>query len=232
MRWSRVSVAGLIFGIVGVAVSTSASQSSARQSATPQEDVLPALLVEVRGLRAAMEQMASAGPRVQLALGRVQLQEQRVNNLMRRIEEGRSHLGDAQRKYDQMQQQLRGLQEALRDPAPNGPPAAELQAMQRDSERELARLCRRRSAADRRNVGDGRGPRRRAGPVGRSQSAHGGTGAVAGAAVSAPAHRGPMTLQPAEAREGTSNQPDFSTASARYQAPRSPVLVFWRTMSL
>ena len=141
MRWSSVVLAGLIIVTAGLAVSTSASQSSARQSAPPPEDVLPALLVEVRGLRAAMEQMASAGPRVQLALGRVQLQEQRVNNLMRRIEEGRSHLGDAQRKYDQMQQQLRGLESAIRDPRPDGPPVAELQAMQRETERELARLA-------------------------------------------------------------------------------------------
>lgn len=126
---------------VGLTVSTNASQSASRQSATAHEDVLPALLVEVRGLRAAMEQMASAGPRVQLALGRVQLQEQRVNNLLRRIEEGRDRAADAQRKHDQMQQQLRGLQEAVRDPKPEGPPVAELQAMQRETERELARLA-------------------------------------------------------------------------------------------
>ncbi|HEU4937778.1 MAG TPA: hypothetical protein VFT39_15065 [Vicinamibacterales bacterium] len=141
MRWSSVALAGFISVMAGLAVSTSASQSDARRQTAQQEDVLPALLAEVRGLRAAMEQMASVGPRVQLALGRVQLQEQRVNTLMRRIEEGRSHLADAQRKYDQTQQQLRGLQEALRDPRPDGPPAAELQAMQRETERELARLA-------------------------------------------------------------------------------------------
>jgi len=141
MRWSSVVLAGFIIVIAGLAVGTSASQSTARQPATQQEDVLPALLVEVRGLRAAMEQMASAGPRVQLALGRVQLQEQRVNNLLRRIEDARGHVADAQRKYDQTQQQLRGLQEAIRDPAPNGPPVAELQAMQRETEREIARVA-------------------------------------------------------------------------------------------
>jgi hypothetical protein len=40
-----------------------------------------ALLREVDGLRVAMEQKASAGPRVQLAIKRLQLQEQRVNNM-------------------------------------------------------------------------------------------------------------------------------------------------------
>ena len=48
------------------------------QQPTAGSDTLAALMVEVRGLRAAMEQMASAGPRVQLGLGRVQLQEQRI----------------------------------------------------------------------------------------------------------------------------------------------------------
>ena len=140
MRWSSVVLAGFIVAIVGFAVSISASQSNTRGATTQHDHVPPALLAEVRGLRAAMEQMASAGPRVQLALGRVQLQEQRVNNLLRRSEEGRGHLADAQRKYDQTQQQLRSLQEALREPRPDGPPAAELQAMQRDTERELARV--------------------------------------------------------------------------------------------
>jgi chromosome segregation ATPase len=139
MRWSSVVLAGFILVIAGLAVSTSASQSTTRQSATQQEDVLPALLIEVRGLRVAMEQMATAGPRVQLALGRVQLQEQRVNNLMRRAEEGRNRLGDAQQKYEQMQAQLRQIQEGVRDPRPDGPPLPQLQAEQRETEREVAR---------------------------------------------------------------------------------------------
>jgi chromosome segregation ATPase len=141
MKWSSVAVAGFIIVIAGLAVSTSASQTTARRPAGQQEDVLPALLTEVRGLRVAMEQMASAGPRVQLALGRVQLQEQRVNNLLRRVEEGRSHLAETQRKYDQMQQELRGIEGLIREPKPDGPPVAELQNMQRGTEREIARLA-------------------------------------------------------------------------------------------
>ena len=140
-RSAIVLTLGLAALAIGSAVRISASQASTRQASAPQEEVLPARLVEVRGLRAAMEQMASAGPRVQLALGRVQLQEQRVNTLMRRLEDGRAHLGDTQRRYDQMQQQLRGLEGAIREPRPDGPPLAELQAMQRESERELARLA-------------------------------------------------------------------------------------------
>jgi peptidoglycan hydrolase CwlO-like protein len=88
-----------------------------------------------------MEQMASAGPRVQLALGRVQLQEQRVNNLLRRVEEGRSHLTESQRAYEQTQQELRGIEGAIREPRPDAPPLAELQDVQRNRQRDLARLA-------------------------------------------------------------------------------------------
>jgi chromosome segregation ATPase len=129
---------GVMIAAAGSAARTRAFQSSARQAASAPEDVLPALLVEVRGLRAAMEQMASAGPRVQLALGRVQLQEQRINTLNRRLEESRGHLQEAQRNYDRTQQQIRGVEAAVREPRPEGPPVAELQAVQRESERELA----------------------------------------------------------------------------------------------
>ena len=141
MRSSRaVLTAGLICFAIGSAVHMSASQSEPRQNSGVQGDVLPALLVEVRGLRAAMEQMASAGPRVQLALGRVQLQEQRVNNLLRRLEESRNRLAEAQRSYDRLQQEQQNTAAMIRDPRPDGPPVAELQNMQRASQQELERL--------------------------------------------------------------------------------------------
>jgi chromosome segregation ATPase len=140
----RCSVAVLAVGLVwfasGSAIHISASQGSPRQASASQQDVLPALLVEVRGLRAAIEQMASAGPRVQLALGRVQLQEQRVNNLLRRLEESRSHLAEAQRNYDRLQQEQQNIAAAIRDPRPEGPPVAELQLQQRVTQQELERL--------------------------------------------------------------------------------------------
>src|SRR3954465_8684292 len=57
--------------VVGLSVQTRALASVTHEPQTapaPREDVLAALLIEVRGLRVAMEQMAAAGPRVQLAL--------------------------------------------------------------------------------------------------------------------------------------------------------------------
>ena len=100
--------------------------------------MLPALLLEVRGLRAAMEQMAAAGPRVQLALGRVQLQEQRINNLIRRLDEVRVTLGGAQTNYNRLRRDSRILEEALRNPPADGPPVQDLKDQQIRFTEELA----------------------------------------------------------------------------------------------
>jgi chromosome segregation ATPase len=83
-----------------------ASSREGRAQATTPPDVLQALLVEVRGLRQAMEQMASAGPRVQLALGRLQLQEQRVNTLSRRLEDIKTKITEANSGLEQASEQL------------------------------------------------------------------------------------------------------------------------------
>jgi hypothetical protein len=77
------------------------------------EDVLPALLEEVKGLRAAMEQMASAGPRVQLFVGRLQLQEARMNGMIRRLDGVRDGLVAAQEQLLQAQQAVKGMESAL-----------------------------------------------------------------------------------------------------------------------
>jgi len=82
------------------------------QAPAQNPDVLGALLVEVRGLRAAMEQMASAGPRVQLAMGRLQLQEQRINTLLRQVETIRAALAAKQRDETNMRQQMQEFEEA------------------------------------------------------------------------------------------------------------------------
>lgn len=91
--------------------------AAAAQAARPQsnDEILPALLTEVRGLRAAMEQMASAGPRVELALGRLQLQEQRINTMLRRLESVRDSLSGAEREAGEHQERLRYAERALAD---------------------------------------------------------------------------------------------------------------------
>ncbi len=79
---------------------------------TGNADVMAALLEEVRGLRAAMEQMASAGPRVQLAMGRLQLQEQRVNAAIRRADDVHERRVEAERALAEVRLQQSEMQNA------------------------------------------------------------------------------------------------------------------------
>jgi chromosome segregation ATPase len=112
-----LAAAMLAFGVMAV-------RTAAQGNRGAHEDVLPALLTEVRGLRAAMEQMASAGPRVQLALGRLQLQEQRVNTMLRRLETVRDSMATAQNRLSAHQSEIAHAEEQLK--------TASLSAQQRE----------------------------------------------------------------------------------------------------
>ena len=103
---AAVAVAALIAGAAAVRVQT--------QGPAGSQDIMPALLSEVRGLRAAMEQMATAGARIQLTLGRLQLQEQRLSNAIKRLDETRNKLAETQRGLAEMQEQITSL-EAVRE---------------------------------------------------------------------------------------------------------------------
>ena len=96
----------LFFLIALLASGVAVSRSQAPESPS----ILPALLTEVRGLRAAMEQMASAGPRVQLALGRLQLQEQRLSMLLMKQDATRGSLAGTQQQLAQHQGRLADLE--------------------------------------------------------------------------------------------------------------------------
>jgi chromosome segregation ATPase len=110
-KW-LIGSAGVL--LVGLGVSL-----GAQGARTPDPDVLSALLTEVRGLRQAMEQMASAGPRVQLALGRLQLQEQRVNTLIRRLESIRDSVTSAGEQAAAQEAQLAGFEKMFKDQPPD-----------------------------------------------------------------------------------------------------------------
>ncbi len=104
----RVTLIGVVVAACGVVAASLAAQG------TREPDVLASLLTEVRGLRQAMEQMAAAGPRVQLALGRLQLQEQRVNAMIRRLEGVRDNLTGAERGHADLQRQIVWMQEEVK----------------------------------------------------------------------------------------------------------------------
>jgi chromosome segregation ATPase len=110
LRGTVLVAAGLIIGSLAAPGGLTAQQP----------DVLVSLLSEVKGLRAAMEQMASAGPRIQLALGRLQLQEQRVATLVRRLDDVRSQLREVEGAAQETARQIAQLEESLREshPAP------------------------------------------------------------------------------------------------------------------
>jgi chromosome segregation ATPase len=106
----RISAGGMI-ALIAVVLTLAIGRASGQGTAT-DADVLSSLLVEVRGLRAAMEQLASAGPRVQLALGRLQLQEQRLNTMLRRLDEIRERLAGSESAAAQRNDELKRMQEA------------------------------------------------------------------------------------------------------------------------
>jgi chromosome segregation ATPase len=122
--------AGVIL-VIAVAVATVAGAvvSARQRPPAANDEVLPALLAEVKGLRAAMEQIASAGPRVQLFVGRLQLQEARINAMARRLDTVRDSLAGAQQHYVETSQALKGLQSAIAENREGLPPRGELDSM-------------------------------------------------------------------------------------------------------
>ena len=108
----------LLAAVVMVASLAWTGRAGAQVQTTP--DVLPALLTEVRGLRAAMEQMASAGPRIQLFTSRLQLQEARIGNMIRRLDTVRDNLDAAQKAYARTQGQQKQIEAALAEHRSSG----------------------------------------------------------------------------------------------------------------
>jgi chromosome segregation ATPase len=111
----------------------------------PNQDTLGALLVEVGGLRSAIEQMASVGPSIQLAMGRLQLQEQRINTLVRRADVLHDALVAAHKRAGELQDHMGNLQRALEDstePVHRSSIEAELPILKQELARATAEIQR------------------------------------------------------------------------------------------
>ena len=140
----RRTNAALLAAVVLMAGWTVVRAQAPGNPGTP--DLMPALLEEVRGLRAALEQMSSAGARVQLALGRLQLQEARVSTTVKRLDEARTRLGQLQAQEADMQRQLASFEAAIKDghrfksPSGEGPTREQLDDERADQQRRLAQL--------------------------------------------------------------------------------------------
>ena len=103
MRRVLVSISLVLLFCAGLFV-----RSLVARQARPDQEVLPALLTEVHSLRLAMEQLGTAGPRIQLAMGRLQLNEQRITTYVRRLD-------DIRDRRTALEQQLRANQAIYAD---------------------------------------------------------------------------------------------------------------------
>src|ERR1041385_2589535 len=65
------------------------------QSGTPPvSDPMTALTAEIHALRVAIEQQTAIAPRIQLLMARLNIQEQRVSQLIQQLDQVRRQLGD------------------------------------------------------------------------------------------------------------------------------------------
>jgi hypothetical protein len=101
--------ATILSAAIVIAAAAGSWRPAAAQAAR-SDDVLPALLTEVRGLRAAIEQMAGAGPRVQLLSSRLQIQEGRIAGMIRRLDTVRDTLAGARRELEQFSGALKMME--------------------------------------------------------------------------------------------------------------------------
>ena len=99
----------VIASIVIACVCASASVKTQTQS----PDVTTALLTEVRALRTTIALVARAGASGQLALGRLQLQEQRVNLLIARLGKTREDLAASQREVLEQRENCKSVESTL-----------------------------------------------------------------------------------------------------------------------
>jgi hypothetical protein len=110
---------GAALGVLVFVCGAFAVRGSAQQPSG--QDVLPALLQEVKGLRAAMEQMATSNAHAQLLVGRLQLQESRMNSMIRRLDTVRDERAKAQTDYEH----ITGALKMLEGPRSAGDPPQE-----------------------------------------------------------------------------------------------------------
>jgi hypothetical protein len=75
------------------------------------DDPIRELLSEVRLLRQALERAATVGTRIQLLVARVQLQEQRIGDLSRRLDSVRAELRDVEREATALAPQVVAMQQ-------------------------------------------------------------------------------------------------------------------------
>jgi hypothetical protein len=100
-----------------IAVLLTASFAIAQQPASVSQDApIQALLKEVRALRIAMEQSNQIGPRIQIVLARIQIQEERVRNATRQLQDARDKVADVQTRKAALADRVRQFETQIIDP--------------------------------------------------------------------------------------------------------------------
>jgi chromosome segregation ATPase len=105
-------------------------------------DTMRELLAEVRGLRLALERAATSGPRIQVLMARVQVQEQRMLNLTNRLTAVRGEIASIDQQLPSITMTMRQLEQQIkRVSEPNEREALEEQVagLRMQNETSLAR---------------------------------------------------------------------------------------------
>jgi len=79
----------------------------AQEPAASHDETIQALLKEVHALRVALERNSQIGPKIQIALARMQLQEQRVRNATQHLQEIRDRTAEIQRKRTETAERIK-----------------------------------------------------------------------------------------------------------------------------
>jgi chromosome segregation ATPase len=109
-RWTFLVAMLCVF----VAVAGFSPAPVGQRTVSPSNDIMTALLQEVRGLRMAMEHSAAVAPRVQLTLARLNIEEQRIAQLAAQFDRARqevtTHTLTAQRLSGELEEAEKSLQ--------------------------------------------------------------------------------------------------------------------------
>src|SRR5262245_65271571 len=124
--------------LVLVATGIGAARFPVSAQGARTDDLLPALLAEMKGLRAAMEQMASGGPQTQLLVGRLQVQETRLASMIHRLDTVRDDLSDARIEYESARDSLQVQEKLERHDPVHGLPEADRNLLLQEMKKQVA----------------------------------------------------------------------------------------------
>lgn len=104
-----------VMALTGIclAIVVSVAVAAASQSAAAPADPMTNLLAEVHALRLAMEQSATVGPRIQVTLARLGIQEQRTAHLSTTLDAVRRQIADESLQGQNLATELENVEKSL-----------------------------------------------------------------------------------------------------------------------